>query len=75
VRQHGHSFPIRPFAESKRGGSNLIAVIMGAPGVLQRDLWASELLDLGFNKLAGLPPVNISEDQLKAKYASWQYFQ
>ena len=60
---------------SKRGGSNLIAVIMGAPGVLQRDLWASELLDLGFNKLAGLPPVNISEDQLKAKYASWQYFQ
>lgn len=60
---------------SKREGKNLIAVILGAPGVLQRDLWASELLDLGFSKIAGLSPVNVSEEALRQKYASWQYFQ
>ncbi len=60
---------------SERAGKKLIAVILGAPGVLQRDLWAAGLLDSGFNKLAGLKPVNVTEDQLKAKYASWKYFE
>lgn len=59
---------------SERDGKKVLAVILGAPGVLQRDLWAGELLDLGFNKLAGLPPVSVTEDELRAKYASWKYF-
>lgn len=60
---------------SERGGRKLLAVILGAPGVLERDLWAAGLLDLGFKKLAGLLPVNITKDQLKAKYATWKYFE
>ncbi|MCL4366116.1 D-alanyl-D-alanine carboxypeptidase [Patescibacteria group bacterium] len=60
---------------SQREGKKLLAIILGAPGVLERDLWASQLLDLGFNKQAGLSPVNITENQLKAKYASWKYFE
>lgn len=60
---------------SKRGEKKLLAVTLGAPGVLERDLWTAQLLDLGFNKVAGLVPINLSEGQLKAKYASWQYFQ
>lgn len=60
--------------QAEREGKKLLAVVMGAPGVLERDLWASELLDLGFNKIAELPPVNISKSQLKQKYASWVYY-
>ncbi|MBI2086166.1 D-alanyl-D-alanine carboxypeptidase [Candidatus Daviesbacteria bacterium] len=60
---------------SERGDKKIVAVILGAPGVLERDLWASELLDLGFSKLANLPAVGVTEDQLKAKYASWKYYQ
>lgn len=60
---------------SERDGKKLIAVVLGAPGVLERDLWVSELLDLGFNKLAGLAPVNVTKNALREKYASWQYFQ
>lgn len=58
---------------SERGGKKVLVVVLGAPGVLERDLWTSELLDLGFNKLAGLPPVNVTENQLRQKYASWKY--
>lgn len=61
------------FAE--RGGKRILAVLLGAPGVLERDLWASELLDLGFSRVAGLPPVNVTEDQLREKYSSWKYFE
>lgn len=59
---------------SEREGKQLLAVALGAPGVLQRDLWTAQLLDLGFQKAAGLEPVNITQDQLQAKYNSWQYF-
>lgn len=60
---------------SERGGRKLLAVVLGAPGVLERDLWAAQLLDLGFNKLTGLTPVGLSEETLRQKYASWQYLQ
>lgn len=59
---------------SQREGKKLLAIVLGAPGVLERDLWASQLLDLGFSKQAGLSPVNITEPELKQKYASWKYF-
>lgn len=59
---------------SQREGEKVLVVLLGAPGILERDLWASELLDLGFEKQFNLEKVNISEAQLKEKYASWKYF-
>lgn len=59
---------------SERQGKKLVAVLLGAPGVLERDLWTSQLLDLGFSKIAELSPVNITETALRKKYASWKYF-
>lgn len=59
---------------SERQSKKLLAIVLGAPGVLERDLWTSELLDLGFNQLVGLAPVNVTETQLRQKYASWKYF-
>lgn len=60
---------------SEREGKKLLVVVLGAPGALQRDLWAAQLLDLGFNKYLGLSPINITTEQLKQKYASWKYFE
>lgn len=57
---------------SERNGTKLLAVMLGAPGILQRDMWTSELLDFGFEKW-GLDPANVTEDQLRAKYATWKY--
>ncbi len=59
---------------AERGGKRILVVALGAPGVLQRDMWASELLDLGFQKF-GIPPANITESQLEAKYATWKYWE
>lgn len=58
---------------AEREGKTLLAVILGAPGTLERDLWAAELLDLGFDKVARLKPVAVTEEQLLAKYSSWRY--
>lgn len=58
---------------SEREGKKILVVLLGAPSVLDRDLWASELLDQGFDKLAGLKPIKVTEEQLKEKYATWQY--
>ncbi len=59
---------------SERAGKKVLVIVLGAPGVLQRDLWAGQLLDIGFDKLANLDPVNVTEAQLKQKYSSWKYF-
>lgn len=58
---------------SEREGKKIIVVGLGAPGVLERDLWAAQLLDLGFEKL-GISPANINEEQLEQKYSSWKYW-
>lgn len=58
---------------SSREGHQVLVVLLGAPGVLERDLWASQLLDLGFEKL-GLPAANITSEQLKQKYSTWKYW-
>lgn len=58
---------------SEREGKKLAVVLLGAPGVLERDLWASQLLDIGFEKL-GLESVNITEEDLKEKYSTWKYW-
>jgi len=57
---------------AEREGKDIIVVLLGAPGVLERDLWVSQLLDLGFAKQFGLEPVNVTEEQLREKYASWR---
>lgn len=68
--QAGHTMIV----VSEREGKKVLVVLLGAPGVLERDLWTAQLLNLGFEKLAGLEPVQITEEQLRNKYASWKYF-
>lgn len=58
---------------AERNGQKLIVVLLGAPGVLERDLWAASLLDLGFGK-KGISAANIDQTQLKTKYSTWKYF-
>lgn len=70
TRNAGHTTVVA----SEREGRKILAVVLGAPGIMERDLWAARLLDLGFTKTAGLKPVNITRNQLQAKYDSWQYF-
>lgn len=59
---------------SSRGGKNIMAIVLGAPGIIERDMWASELLDVGYQKTLNLQPVAITEDDLRAKYATWKYW-
>ncbi|MCL5970802.1 MAG: serine hydrolase [Patescibacteria group bacterium] len=59
---------------SERSGKKILAVVLGAKGVVERDLIAANLLDLGFENTLGLPAVNVTRDQLMAKYATWKYF-
>lgn len=58
---------------SQRGGKKMLAIVLGAPGVMERDLWAAELLDQGYSQTLGLPPVSITEDMLQQKYDTWEY--
>lgn len=56
---------------SERDGHKLLVVLLGAPGVLERDLWSAQLLDAGFERSFNLDPVEISEESLREKYATW----
>jgi D-alanyl-D-alanine carboxypeptidase len=57
---------------SQREGKKLLVILLGADGVLKRDLYAAQLLDLGF-KQKGLEAMNVNESQLRTKYATWKY--
>lgn len=59
---------------SERNGKKIIAVLLGAPGVLERDLWTSQLLDFAFEKSINLSPVLVSEAELLDKYSTWKYW-
>ncbi len=59
---------------STREGKKMLAVVLGAPGIVERDAWAAQLLDIGYKKTLGLVPVNVTEDQLKQKYSTWKYW-
>lgn len=59
---------------SERGGKKLLVVLLGAPTILDRDMGAAQLLDMGYAKTLGLSPVNVTEAQLRAKYATWKYW-
>lgn len=59
---------------SEREGHKFIAVLLGAPGVLERDLWTAKLLDDAFSMEHNLKPINITEKDLLEKYRTWKYF-
>ncbi len=58
---------------AEREGKKMLAVLLGAPGVLERDLWTAELLDVGFSEKYNLEPVKITKEELLEKYATWKY--
>lgn len=59
---------------STRDGHTILVVLLGAPGILQRDLWTSQLLDDAFANAFHLPPVGVTVSELEAKYQSWHYW-
>jgi D-alanyl-D-alanine carboxypeptidase len=59
---------------AERGGKRMAAIVLGAPRIIERDLWAAQLLDLGYERTLGLQPVNVTEEQVRAKYKTWKYF-
>lgn len=63
---------ITTIVTAKRSGKNLAVIVLGAPDIIARDMWAAELLDIGFERIAGLKPIAVTEEQLKDKYATWK---
>lgn len=61
-------------AISEREGHRVMAVVFGAESVLDRDMITAKLLDEGFEQKFGLPPINITEKQLLAKYVTWNTY-
>ncbi len=59
---------------STRNGKKMAAIVLGAPRILERDLWAAQLLDLGYERTLGLKPVKVTEEQLGKKYSTWKYW-
>lgn len=60
---------------AERDNKRVMVVVLGSSGILKRDLLSSQLLDMGFEKIANLAPANVTSDQLLAKYATWKYFE
>lgn len=58
---------------AEREGNKMLVVLLGAPGVLERDVWAAQLLDAGFADKYELEPVGITKEELLEKYATWKY--
>lgn len=56
---------------SKRGGKHLLAVVLGAHDIFDRDLSASQLLDEGYRQTTGLAPIEVTRSMLQEKYDSW----
>lgn len=59
---------------SERDGKKIIAVVLGAPDIYERDFWAASILDAGYQMEKGLPPINITMDDLSKKYSTWKSF-
>jgi D-alanyl-D-alanine carboxypeptidase len=59
---------------ANREGKKIIAIVLGAPGVKERDLWTAELLDLSYLETKKLPPVEVTEERLLSKYDTWEYW-
>lgn len=58
---------------AKRDGRDILVVLLGAPGILERDGWAAELLNTGFAKY-DIKPFEVTEEALREKYATWKYW-
>lgn len=59
---------------AEREGKQILVVLLGAPTVLERDLWAAQLLDIGFAKSLDFVPVNVTKQDLTQKYSTWEFF-
>lgn len=59
---------------SNRNGKKIMAVLLGAPTVMERDLWTAQLMDFGYQNSLGLEYVNITPEQLQEKYNTWKYW-
>ncbi len=59
---------------SEREGKKMIAVVLGAPGIYERDLWAADLLDLAYKRSLGIAAVGVTKEQLQEKYQTWKYW-
>lgn len=57
---------------AEREGKKILVVLLGADDIIERDLWSGELLDVGFSAQLSLPEINVTEEQLLAKYRKWQ---
>lgn len=55
---------------SARKDKKVLAVLLGAPGIIERDLWAGQLLDMGFLEYDMLP-IRINKTRLMKKYQTW----
>lgn len=58
---------------SERNGKKILATVLGASDIYERDLTAAELLDIGFEKTLQLKPASITREMLREKYLSWKY--
>lgn len=59
---------------AEREGKKMIAIVLGAPGIRERDMWSADLLDAGFEEKYNIPPVNVTKEELQEKYDSWEYW-
>jgi D-alanyl-D-alanine carboxypeptidase len=57
-------------ASASREGKRIITVVLGADGILERDLSSAELLNVGFNAL-GIPPFQMTEELLRTRIQDW----
>jgi len=60
-------------AISERQNTRILSIVLGAPDLYARDMWAADMLDIGFEKSIGLAPEKITKAQLQEKYNSWNY--
>lgn len=68
--QAGHT----TIVSARRNNTSLLAVVLGEPDIIGRDLETAILLDQAFESTEGLPPVSVTREQLLAKYATWKYW-
>lgn len=59
---------------SQRENKEILVVMLGASGVLQRDLDAATLLDDAYQQEYALSPVGVNETMLMQKYQTWKYW-
>lgn len=57
-------------SSATREGKRIMTCVLGADGILKRDLAAAELLNIGFSKV-GVAPYPVSEDLLRTRIKDW----